>query len=177
MEYLTHAAIESSEVLNLYTGNATLDDSGAAVAQLPEWFEAINKDFRYQLTNIGGFAPVYIAEEVSGGRFKIAGGRPGTKVSWQVTGVRHDAWEKAYPMEVEADKGADRGHSLTPELYGQPQRRGLATKRSHRRANRACTNARSSHDSARLCRRSSGRRPTFRFRGGQFCPRQLHCRT
>jgi trimeric autotransporter adhesin len=119
-KYLTHAAIESSEVLNLYSGNATLDDSGAAVVQLPDWFEAINKDFRYQLTNIGGFAPVYIAEEVSGGRFKIAGGKPGAKVSWQVSGVRNDAWEKAYPMVVEADKGADRGHYLTPELYGQP---------------------------------------------------------
>jgi hypothetical protein len=119
-KYLTHAAIESSEVLNLYSGNAILDDSGKAVVQLPDWFEAVNKDFRYQLTNIGGFAPVYIAEEISGGRFTIAGGKPGAKVSWQVTGLRNDAWEKAYPMLVEADKGADRGHYLTPELYGQP---------------------------------------------------------
>ena len=120
-KYLTHAAIESSEVLNLYSGNATLDDSGAAVVQLPDWFEAINKDFRYQLTPIG--APgrdLYVAEEISGGHFKIAGGKAGGKVSWQVTGVRNDAWEKTYPMVVEADKGADRGHYLTPELYGQP---------------------------------------------------------
>jgi hypothetical protein len=119
-KYLTHADIESSEVLNLYCGNAILDASGEAVVQLPDWFEAINKDFRYQLTNVGGFAPVYIAEEVSGGHFKIAGGKPGAKVSWQVTGVRNDAWVKAHPMEVETDKGADRGHYLTPELYGQP---------------------------------------------------------
>ena len=120
-KYLTHAAIESSEVLNLYSGNAALDESGAAVVQLPDWFEAINKDFRYQVTAIG--APgrdLYVAEEISGGHFKIAGGTPGGKVSWQVTGVRNDAWEKAYPMMVEADKGADRGHYLTPELYGQP---------------------------------------------------------
>jgi hypothetical protein len=120
-KYLTHAAIESSEVLNLYSGNAILDDSGAAVVQLPDWFEAINKDFRYQLTPIG--APgrdLYVAEEISGGHFKIAGGTPGGKVSWQVTGVRNDAWETTYPMVVEADKGADRGHYLTPELYGQP---------------------------------------------------------
>jgi hypothetical protein len=121
-KYLYHAAIESSEVLNLYTGNTILDDSGEAVVQLPDWFEAINKDFRYQLTAIG--APgrdLYIAEEVSGGRFKIAGGKPGGKVSWQVTGVRNDAWERAHPMEVEADKGAERGHYLTPELYGAPE--------------------------------------------------------
>jgi hypothetical protein len=120
-KYLTHAAIESSEVLNLYSGNATLDGSGSAVVQLPDWFEAINKDFRYQLTPIG--APgrdLYVAEEISGGHFKIAGGTPAGKVSWQVTGVRNDAWEKAYPMVVEADKGSERGHYLTPELYGQP---------------------------------------------------------
>jgi hypothetical protein len=120
-KYLYHAAIESSEVLNLYSGNAVLDDSGEAVVQLPDWFEVINKDFRYQLTNIGGFAPVYIAEEVSGGHFKIAGGKPGAKVSWQVSGVRNDAWEKAHPWAVEEDKGADRGHYLTPELYGAPE--------------------------------------------------------
>jgi hypothetical protein len=121
-KYLLHAAIESSEVLNLYSGNVVLDTSGAAVVQLPDWFEVINKDFRYQLTSIG--APgrdLYVAEEVSAGHFKIAGGNPGGKVSWQVTGVRNDAWEKAHPMEVEVDKGADHGHYLTPELVGAPE--------------------------------------------------------
>ena len=121
-KYLVHAAIESSEVLNLYSGNTELDASGEAVVHLPDWFEVINKDFRYQLTSIG--APgrgLYIAEEVSGGHFKIAGGNPGGKVSWQVSGVRNDAWEKAHPLEVEVDKGADRGHYLTPELVGAPE--------------------------------------------------------
>ena len=121
-KYLSHAAMESSEVLNHYSGNAMLDASGEAIVQFPEWFEAINKDFRYQLTAIG--APgrdLYVAEEVSEGHFKIAGGKPGSKVSWQVEGVRNDAWEKAHPMEVEADKGADRGRYLTPELYGAPE--------------------------------------------------------
>jgi hypothetical protein len=121
-KYLFHAAIESSEVLNLYSGNVVLDGSGEAVVQLPDWFEVINKDFRYQLTPIG--APgrdLYVAEEVSGGHFKIAGGKPNGKVSWQVSGVRNDAWEKAHPMVVEADKGAKRGQYLTPELYGAPE--------------------------------------------------------
>jgi hypothetical protein len=121
-KFLFHAAIESSEVLNLYSGNVALDASGEAVVKLPDWFEIINKDFRYQLTSIG--APgrdLYIAEEVSGGHFKIAGGKPGGKVSWQVSGVRNDAWEKAHPMVVEADKGAQRGQYLTPELYGAPE--------------------------------------------------------
>jgi hypothetical protein len=121
-KYLFHAAIESSEVLNLYSGNVVLDVSGEAVVQLPDWFEVINKDFRYQLTPIG--APgrdLYVAEEVSGGHFKIAGGKPNGKVSWQVSGVRNDAWEKAHPMVVEADKGPRRGQYLTPELYGAPE--------------------------------------------------------
>ncbi|MGB6678993.1 MAG: hypothetical protein WBE44_20025 [Terriglobales bacterium] len=121
-KFLFHAAIESSEVLNLYSGNVVLDVSGEAIVQLPEWFEVINKDFRYQLTSIG--APgrdLYVAEEVSGGHFKIAGGKPGGKVSWQVSGVRNDAWEKAHPMVVEADKGSKRGQYLTPELYGAPE--------------------------------------------------------
>jgi hypothetical protein len=121
-KYLFHASIESSEVLNLYSGNVVLDASGEGVVQLPDWFEVINKDFRYQLTPIG--APgrdLYVAEEVSGGHFKIAGGKPGGKVSWQVTGVRNDAWEKTHPMAVEADKGAERGQYLTPELYGAPE--------------------------------------------------------
>jgi len=121
-KYLYHAAIESSEVLNLYSGNVTLDASGAAVVNLPDWFEVLNKDFRYQLTPIGQPGhDLYIAEEVSGGHFKIAGGTPGGRVSWQVTGVRNDAWERAHPMVVEADKGADRGHYLTPEFFGQPE--------------------------------------------------------
>jgi hypothetical protein len=121
-KYLFHAAVESSEVLNLYSGNVVLNASGEAAVQLPDWFEVINKDFRYQLTPIG--APgrdLYVAEEVSGGHFKIAGGTPGGKVSWQVSGVRNDAWEKAHPMVVEADKGAKRGQYLTPELYGAPE--------------------------------------------------------
>jgi len=121
-KYLFHAAIESSEVLNLYSGNVVLDASGEAMVQLPEWFEVINKDFRYQLTPIG--APgrdLYIAEEVSGGHFKIGGGKPNGKVSWQVSGVRNDAWEKSHPMVVEADKGPKRGQYLTPELYGAPE--------------------------------------------------------
>ena len=54
---------------------------------LPDYFQAFNGDFRYQLTAIGAPGPnLYIAEEISGNRFKIAGGKAGSKVSWQVTG-------------------------------------------------------------------------------------------
>ena len=51
-------------------------------------------------------------------RFRIAGGSPGLEVSWQVTGIRQDAWAKAYPLHVEEEKpAAERGKYLHPELY------------------------------------------------------------
>jgi trimeric autotransporter adhesin len=115
-------------MMNIYSGNATLDGSGEAVVQLPAWFEAVNGDFRYQLTSIGAPGPgLYIAQEISGGRFKIAGGSAGSKVSWQVTAVRHDAYAKAYPLIVEQEKsGRERGYYIHPELYGAPKQRGIA---------------------------------------------------
>ena len=95
---------------------------------LPDWFEAVNADFRYQLTAVGGPGPgLYIAERVRGGRFRIAGGTPGLEVSWQVTGVRQDAWARAHPLAVERPKhAAERGTYLHPEAHGQPAARGTA---------------------------------------------------
>jgi len=114
-------------MLNIYTGNATLDASGSASVPLPGWFEVLNKDFRYQLTAIGAPGPnLYIAQEIQGGRFVIAGGQPGMKVSWQVTGVRQDAFAKAHPLVVEEEKLAiERGHYIHPELYGAPEEAGI----------------------------------------------------
>lgn len=111
---------------NVYDGVVTLDANGEAIVQLPEWFEALNQDFRYQLTCIGGFAPVYIAKEISGNRFKIAGGMPGMKISWQVTGVRHDVYANAHRVQVEEEKtGDERGKYLHPKEWGQPESMGI----------------------------------------------------
>jgi hypothetical protein len=103
-KYLYHSFVESPDMMNIYNGVATLSKHGDAVVQLPQWFNALNRDFRYQLTCIGGFAPVYIASEVSGNQFKIGGGRPGMKVSWQVTGIRQDAFANEHRIPVEEDK-------------------------------------------------------------------------
>lgn len=125
-QYLNHLSVESSEMKNMYDGVIVLDSQGEAVVRLPEWFEALNRDFRYQLTCIGGFAPVYVSEKIRGNRFKIAGGTPGLEVSWQVTGVRHDAFALAHPIPVEEAKpAADRGYYLYPKLYGRPSREGI----------------------------------------------------
>jgi hypothetical protein len=121
-QYLYHYSVESAERLNQYTGNVTLDAHGQAWVELPDWFQAINADIRYQLTCIGGFAPVYIAQEVQDNRFQIAGGEPGLKVSWLVTAMRNDPYAQQHPTVVEQDKpAAERGTYLDPALYGQPE--------------------------------------------------------
>ena len=125
-KYLYHASVESSEMMNIYTGNAVLDASGEAAVQLPDWFEALNGHFRYQLTCIGTFAPVYVAQKITDHQFRIAGGQPGMEVSWQVTGVRQDAYAKAHRLVVEQAKPTgERGYYVHPELYGASKEKGL----------------------------------------------------
>src|SRR5215213_2166399 len=122
-KYLVHNAVESSEMKNVYDGVARLDEEGSAWVDLPEWFEALNGDFRYQLTAVGGSAPgLHVAEELSENRFKIAGGQEGIKVCWQVTGSRKDRWAAANPFEVEQEKREEeRGRYLEPGLYDAPE--------------------------------------------------------
>ena len=125
-KYLYHAAVESSEVLNIYSGNITTDESGDAVVTLPDWFEAVNRDFRYQLTVVGTFAQAIVADEVKSNHFKIRTSAPGVKVSWQVTGVRSDAAILKHPFKVEEDKPkSERGSYLSPEAYDQPKELGV----------------------------------------------------
>jgi hypothetical protein len=130
-KYLTHSFVESPDMMNIYNGTVVLDSDGEAWINLPDWFEALNRDFRYQLTAIGVPGPnLYVAEEVSGNRFKIAGGQAGGKVSWQVTGIRHDAYADANRLVVEEDKPeADRGYYLHPEVHGQPPEKSVFFKR------------------------------------------------
>ena len=120
-KYLYHSFVESPDMKNIYDGVVTLDGNGEAAVQLPDWFDALNKDFRYQLTSIGGPGPnLYISQEVSGNHFAIAGGKPGMRVSWQVTGTRQDAWANAHRIPVEEEKSPqERGYYIAPELFGQ----------------------------------------------------------
>jgi hypothetical protein len=121
-KYLNHFAIESNEVLNTYSGNIITDLGGLASVQLPRYFQALNTNYRYQLTVIGEFAQAIIFQEIQNNRFVVKTDKPSVKVSWQVTGVRSDAYAKAHPVPVEERKRPqERGHYLTPELYGQPE--------------------------------------------------------
>lgn len=118
--FLYHSFVESDEMMNVYSGNAVISSDGTAWVDLPEWFEALNADFRYQLTCIGGYAPVYISKQIEGSRFQIAGGSAGLQVSWQVTAVRNDAWARKNRMQVEVDKPAEqRGILLHPDVHDQ----------------------------------------------------------
>jgi hypothetical protein len=131
-KYLSHSFVESPDMMNIYNGIAVLDAKGAAWVTMPEWFDALNQDFRYQLTSIGRPGPsLYIAREVKNNRFKIAGGRPGLRVSWQVTGIRHDAWANAHRIPTEEEKPADeQGHYLHPELFGASPDRSINATRT-----------------------------------------------
>jgi len=126
-KYLYHSFVESPDMMNIYNGNVVLDAHGSAEIVLPDWFETLNRDFRYQLTAVGAPGPnLFVAEKIQGNHFRIAGGAPGMEVSWQVTGIRHDPYAEAHRIQVEVQKPADeRGKYLYPDLYGQPTERGV----------------------------------------------------
>jgi hypothetical protein len=128
---LEHSFVESPERKNVYDGVATADASGEVVVQMPAYFDALNEDFRYQLTPIGAAAPgLHIKQEIAQGRFVIGGAAPRQKVSWQITGNRKDAWAKANPLVVERDKPADeQGLYLNPEAFGESDEKGVIAKR------------------------------------------------
>jgi hypothetical protein len=126
-KYLNHFAVESNEVLDTYSGNVTTDEVGTASVKLPDYFKALNTNYRYQLTVIGQFAQAIVLQEIENNRFVIKTDKPSVKVSWQVTGVRSDAYIKAHAMPVEEDKPEqERGYYLTPEVFGQPEEQSIS---------------------------------------------------
>jgi hypothetical protein len=120
-KYLVHSSVESSEMMNIYSGNVTTDELGLATVTLPAWFEAENADFRYQLTVIGGrFAQGIVSKEIANNQFTISTNASNVKVSWQITAVRQDSYAKAHPLVVEQLKPErERAGASRPE-FGQP---------------------------------------------------------
>lgn len=126
-KFLYHSFVESPDMMNVYNGNVVLDGSGAATVALPDYFQALNKDYRYQLTPIGAPGPgLYVAQKVANGVFTIAGGTPGAEVSWQVTGIRQDAFanENRIPNTVDK-KGVEVGKYLHPSAFGLDRSMGI----------------------------------------------------
>ena len=126
-KFLYHSFVESPDMKNVYDGVVTLDAAGEATVSLPDWIEALNRDFRYQLTAIGSSAPdLYVKSEVKANAFSIGGGKAGQRISWLLTGIRKDAWADAHRIPVEEDKPADeRGLYLHPTENGQPAAKGI----------------------------------------------------
>jgi len=127
--YLQHSFVESPDMKNIYDGNVTTDSKGYAIVAMPKWFQALNKDFRYQLT-ILGHSPwdtqARVWNELKNNRFTIRTNHGKVKVSWQVTGIRHDAYANAHRIQVVVPKtGEDAGKYAYPGLYGQPHSKGV----------------------------------------------------
>jgi hypothetical protein len=139
-KYLYHSFVESPDMKNLYDGLVTTDVDGFATVQMPDWFSALNRDFRYQLTVIGkgAWAHARVHEPMADGRFVIETDRPGVQVSWQVTGIRKDPWAVEHPIPVEEDKPeGERGKYLHPAEWGQPEEAGVDYDRRPSRERRA----------------------------------------
>ncbi len=121
-KYLYHSFVESPDMKNIYDGVVVTDRHGLATVELPSYFEALNQDFRYQLTVIGQFAQAIVAQEITNNSFTIKTNKHSVKVSWQVTGIRHDAYADAHRVVVEETKpDKERGTYLHPELFSTPQ--------------------------------------------------------
>jgi hypothetical protein len=119
-KYLYHSFVESPDMMNIYNGNIITDDEGVADVQLPDYFETLNQDFRYQLTVIGEFAQAIIYKKITGNKFSIKTDKPNIEVSWQVTGVRHDPFAEQNRIKTEVSKEPENiGKYLHPEAYGR----------------------------------------------------------
>jgi hypothetical protein len=129
---LFHSFVESPDAMDLYDGIVTLDKSGSATVTLPDYFLALNDDFRYLATPIGKPMPnLYMKSGVAPqllGVFgmpvlHIAGGASGGMVSWQITGIRHDPFVEMNPQPVVVPKGPTQvvnvGQYICPQCYGQ----------------------------------------------------------
>ena len=118
-KYLYHSFVESPDMMNVYNGNIDDRRTGEAIVTLPDYFDALNRDFRYQLTVIGQFAQAIVGEEIKGNSFDIRTDKPGVKVSWQVTGIRKDKFANENRIQVEVQEnrtGAPRTETATGEI-------------------------------------------------------------
>jgi hypothetical protein len=129
-KYLFHSFVESPDMMNVYNGNVVTDENCGATVELPEYFEVLNRDYRYQLCILGEkFARARISREIENNSFRIQTDKPNIKVSWQVTGIRQDAYARAHPIIPEVEKiGEEKGTYLHPKEHGKPGEMGLYEK-------------------------------------------------
>ncbi len=143
-KYLYHSFVESPDMMNIYNGNIITDANGTATVTLPDYFNALNINFRYSLTAIGTPMPnLYIKEKINkNNTFVIAGAKPNTEVSWQVTGIRNDPYaqkNRMIPVVEKAEK--DKGKYLDPKAYGLPESERIGYEKEHKEDNIKTTKA------------------------------------
>lgn len=130
-KYLYHSFVESPDMMNIYNGVATTDEKGYATVTMPDWFQALNRDFRYQLTVIDSadsddFVLAKVVGEIEGNRFTLRASKGGVRVSWQVTGIRNDAFARDQRIPTEVLKSeSERGMFLYPQGFGFGEERRL----------------------------------------------------
>ena len=130
-KYLYHSFVESPDMMNVYNGTITTDVNGYATITLPDYFEALNRDFRYQLTIVdeddGTWSFAKVVQKVRNNTFVIRTSTPEIEVSWQVTGIRKDNWAEQNRIPNAIDKEPEnKGKFLHPEAFGQPVEKGIA---------------------------------------------------
>jgi hypothetical protein len=115
----------------MYRGIVTLDATGQATIELPEYYDAVNINPSYQLTAIGTPTQPYVATEITNNQFTVAGA-PNTKVSWTVHAQRNDptiryfdANGKNYSSEVFEKPAKMKGKYYNPEAYNKPANMGI----------------------------------------------------
>jgi hypothetical protein len=141
---LYHSFVESPDMKNIYDGVVTTDGDGYATVTLPDYFSALNRDFRYQLTVIGtlgddeSFAVARVVRKIDDrNQFTIKTSLPLTEVSWQVTGIRHDAWANANRIPNAVDKPEHlKGRYLHPQAHGRPATEGVSAAITPAQSNR-----------------------------------------
>lgn len=129
--YLNHFCTEGPAPMNAYSGNVVTDAKGYATIALPDYFESINRDFRYQLTIVDDgeredFVLVKVVRKIQDNQFTIRTSAPRVEVSWRVEAIRNDRWVQAYGYQTVQEKEDEiKGRYLHPELFGMPERYGI----------------------------------------------------
>lgn len=130
-KYLLHYATESPFPQNFYSGNIVTDGKGYAWIELPDYFEEINRNFKYQLTVVDEsdsdqFIWAKVVHKIQQNRFCIRTNLPRVEVSWRVEADRNDLRVRFNrPTDVREKSPVEQGKYQHPEYYGFGPERGM----------------------------------------------------
>lgn len=108
-KWLYHSFNESDQMMNLYTGETTLDQNGESTITFPNWFTALNINFQYQLTCLTSEPTIvpYISQKIDENGSFVIKGDPNQELCWQVTGIRNDPYANYLNFQPEIKKKKD----------------------------------------------------------------------